>query len=79
MDTLCPPFVVETATLLDVNGDQSDHCHHQHGDEPGKLSQSDGETDKTHEDTPMAAAAKVRKRPRMPMNSSGFCKPLKTG
>ena len=49
MDTLCPPFVVETATLLDVNGDQSDHCHHQHGDEPGKLSQSDGETDKTHE------------------------------
>ena len=30
-------------------------------------------------DTPMAAAANVRKRPRMPMNSSGFCKPLKTG
>ena len=26
IDTLCPPFVVETATLLDVNGDQSDHC-----------------------------------------------------
>ncbi len=49
IDTLCPPFVVETATLLDVNGNQSDHCHHQHGDEPGKLSQSDGETDKTHE------------------------------
>ena len=79
MDTLCPPFVVETATLLDVNGDQSDHCHHQHGDEPGKLSQSDEKPIKPTNDTPMAAAAKVRKRPRMPMNSSGFCKPLKTG
>lgn len=49
IDTLCPPFVVETATLLDVNGNQSDHCHHQHGDEPGKLSQSDGEADETYE------------------------------
>ena len=30
-------------------------------------------------DTPMAAAANVRNRPRMPMNSNGFCNPLKTG
>ena len=30
-------------------------------------------------DTPMANAANVRKRPRMPMNSSGFCSPLNTG
>lgn len=30
-------------------------------------------------DTPMATAASVRKRPRMPMNSNGFWSPLNTG
>ena len=34
---------------------------------------------KPRKDTPMAMAAKVRKRPLMPMNSNGFCMPLYIG
>lgn len=36
-------------------------------------------TIKPMKDVPMAAAANVRNRPRIPMNSRGFCMPLKTG
>jgi hypothetical protein len=48
-DTFVLPLVMETATLLDVDGDQSGYYHHKHGDEPGKFPQCDGEHDEADE------------------------------
>ena len=70
---------MQSSTLLDIDDRQSDHRRYQHGDESGELPQDDGECNETDKETPMAAAASVRKRPRMPMNSNGFCNPLNTG
>ena len=54
----------------------SDKGKNNHGDEASQLTQDNGEEDKAEKDTPMAIAAKVRKRPLMPINSNGFCMPF---
>ena len=54
-DASRPPFVMQSAPLLDKDGDQTRQCHHQHGDESGKLAQNNGEADKAdkrHTDCP---------------------------
>ena len=40
---------MESATLLDVDGDQPGYYHHKHGDEPGKFPQCDGKHDEADE------------------------------
>ena len=67
---------MQSSTLLDIDDRQSDHRRYQHGDESGELPQDDGECNETDKGN---TAASVRKRPRMPMNSNGFCNPLNTG
>ena len=65
------PFVVQSAALLDIYCHQSGGGHYKHGDKPRELSQCYGEHDEPHERNP-----NVRNRPRIPMNSNGFCNPL---
>ncbi|EJX07691.1 hypothetical protein EVA_04200 [gut metagenome] len=48
IDSLVALLVMESAPLFDIDGNQSCQGHHQHGDESGKLSQDNGEADKTH-------------------------------
>lgn len=70
---------METATLLDVMVTNPTTAITSMAMNPASFPKAMEKPIKPTNDTPMAAAAKVRKRPRMPMNSSGFCKPLKTG
>ena len=77
--TVVAAFVVQTTALLDEDGRYADRRHNEHGNEPGKLAKTIENTMNPTNDTPIAAAASIRKRPRIPINSSGFCNPLKTG
>jgi hypothetical protein len=50
-----------------------------HDDEADELAEEDGEQQETEEADTDGGCCKVRNLPRMPMNSSGFWSPLKTG
>ncbi len=75
-DSTVFPLVVQSAALLDIYCHQPCGGHYKHGDKPRELSQCYGEHYEPHEGHSYAAAANVRKRPRIPMNSNGFCNPL---
>ena len=71
-DALVSLLVMKTATLLDIDSYQASQSHHYHRHEPGQFSHDDGEYDESHEENPMAMAAKVRNLPRIPINSRGL-------
>ena len=73
------PLVVQAATLLDINDNQSSYSHHQHGDEPGEFSQNNGEHDKADERHADRRCRQCEEAATDAHELQRLCKPPKTG